>query len=178
MYNPKRLRSKACRFIIVAVTSCCVTALNISSLLYLAFFVADLMPVDQRTLGFSIQTVLIGIGAVIGSFLPYVLAEWFDVSDQASTGGVPLNVKYSFIVGAIVLIITVLITIFTTKEYSPEEMKMLDEYQDEDSSDVEEKSGLKNIFSDFVKMPETMRQLAWVQFFSWFGLFSNLPLNA
>lgn len=134
-------------------------------------FVADLMPVDQRTLGFSIQTVLIGIGAVIGSFLPYVLAEWFGVSDQASTGGVPLNVKYSFIVGAVVLIITVLITIFTTKEYSPEEMKMLDEYQDNDSSNTEEKSGLKNIFSDFIKMPETMRQLAWVQFFSWFGLF-------
>lgn len=132
-------------------------------------FVADLMPVDQRTLGFSIQTVLIGIGAVIGSFLPYVLSDWFGISDTAPEGEVPLHVKYSFIIGSITLIVTVLITIFTTKEYSPEELKLIGEV--DNSNNEEKESKLKDIFTDFKKMPQTMRQLAWVQFFSWFGLF-------
>jgi maltose/moltooligosaccharide transporter len=58
----------------------------------------------------------------------------------------------------------------TTKEYSPEEMVLIHAAEGEDVSE-EESSSLLNIFSDFAKMPETMKQLAWVQFFSWFGLF-------
>ncbi|PIE48080.1 MAG: MFS transporter [Flavobacteriales bacterium] len=134
--------------------------------------VADMLPSDQRTLGFSIQTVLIGVGAVIGSWLPYVLTNWFGVSNVAEAGQVPLNTILSFIIGAAVLIITILITVVTTKEYTPEEMKLIEE---EDASDLDipedEKSSILDIFTDFVKMPDTMRQLAWVQFFSWFGLF-------
>ncbi len=134
--------------------------------------VADMLPSDQRTLGFSIQTVLIGLGAVIGSWLPYVLTNWFGVSNVAEAGQVPLNTILSFIIGAAVLITTILITVVTTKEYTPEEMKLIEE---DDASDLvipeEEKSSILDIFTDFVKMPDTMRQLAWVQFFSWFGLF-------
>src|SRR5690606_17100812 len=122
---------------------------------------------DQRTLGFSIQHVLIGIGAVIVSALPYVLSNWFDVSN-VSESGVPYNVVLSFIIGAAVLVGCILITVSTTKEYTPEELKQFDK---EEIAVTEEKTSLLNIISDFTKMPETMRQLSWVQFFSWFGLF-------
>jgi maltose/moltooligosaccharide transporter len=130
--------------------------------------VADVLPSDQRTLGFSVQTILIGIGAVIGSWLPYVLTNWFNVSNTTVVGAVPLNLTLSFFIGAIVLIVSILITVFTTKEYSPEEMALIN------GSDTEEKveeTSLMNIFTDFKNMPSTMRQLSWVQFFSWFGLF-------
>lgn len=129
--------------------------------------VADLLPADQRTLGFSVQTVLIGIGAVIGSWLPYIVTNWFGVSNQAAVGEVPLNLLISFIVGALVLIGSIVLTVVTTKEYSPEEIALMDHNEHE----LEEESSLLNIFSDFKVMPQTMRQLAWVQFFSWFGLF-------
>lgn len=129
--------------------------------------VADVLPSDQRTLGFSIQTVLIGIGAVIGSWLPYVLTNWFGVSNETLPGEVPLNLTLSFIIGAAVLIISILVTVFTTKEYSPEEMALISK----DEEEVEEESSLLDIFTDFKKMPTTMKQLSSVQFFSWFGLF-------
>jgi maltose/moltooligosaccharide transporter len=130
--------------------------------------VADLLPSDQRTLGFSIQTVLIGIGAVIGSWLPYVLTNWFGVLNEAGPGGVPTNLLLSFIIGAAVLVGSILITVFTTKEYSPEEMAQFTS----DEEEIEEKeSSILDIFTDFKKMPLTMKQLSSVQFFSWFGLF-------
>ena len=135
--------------------------------------VADLLPSDQRTLGFSVQTILIGIGAVIGSWLPYVLTNWFGVLNEAEPGEVPANLVLSFIIGAAVLVISILITVFTTKEYSPEEVAQftVDSKHEESESEVEKESSLWNIFSDFKKMPLTMRQLSSVQFFSWFGLF-------
>jgi len=130
--------------------------------------VADILPSDQRTLGFSVQTILIGIGAVIGSWLPYALTNWFGVLNNAQPGEVPLNLLLSFIIGAFVLVISILITVFTTKEYSPEEMALLS--GDEEVED-EQESSLFDIFTDFKKMPLTMKQLSSVQFFSWFGLF-------
>ena len=137
--------------------------------------VGDNLRTDQRTLGFSVQTALIGFGAVIGSWLPYALANWFGVSNETISGVVPANLIWSFIIGAIILITSILITVTTTKEYSPEE---LESFEDEDvhqdtsvKNTDEEKSSLLDIFEDFRKMPITMRQLSWVQFFSWFGLF-------
>jgi len=136
--------------------------------------VGDNLRADQHTLGFSVQTALIGIGAVVGSWLPYVLNKWFDVSNLATeTSAIPDNLIYSFIIGALILVGSILITIFTTKEYSPEELA---QFNDEKLHKValgetEKESKLTDIFSDFAKMPETMRQLSWVQFFSWFGLF-------
>ena len=129
--------------------------------------VADILPSDQRTLGFSVQTILIGIGAVIGSWLPYVITNWFGVSNVVNNGEVPLNLLLSFIIGAAVLVGSILITVFTTKEYSPEEMALINQDEEEEI----EESSLLNIFSDFKKMPLTMKQLSSVQFFSWFGLF-------
>ena len=136
--------------------------------------VGDNLRTDQRTAGFSIQTALIGFGAVIGSWLPYALTNWFGVSNETVAGVVPTNLILSFIIGAVVLIISILVTVITTKEYSPEE---LDSFEDEhlgsefSTNDTEKESSLLDIFEDFRKMPTTMRQLSWVQFFSWFGLF-------
>ncbi len=129
--------------------------------------VADMLPSDQRTLGFSVQTALIGIGAVVGSWLPYVLAEWFGIAKTAPEGEVPLNVIYSFLFGAIVFISSILWTISKTREYPPEEYE---KYHPVDSK--EEDIGFFQIFKDFASMPKTMKQLGVVQFFSWFALFS------
>lgn len=130
--------------------------------------VADMMPSDQRTLGFSVQTSLIGIGAVIGSGLPYTLTNWFDISNETIAGEIPFNLILSFVIGAAVLIGSIAVTILTTKEYTPEEIASFDS---ESQETKQETSSLFSIFSDIRKMPTTMRQLAWVQFFSWFGLF-------
>jgi maltose/moltooligosaccharide transporter len=130
--------------------------------------VADMLPVDQSTLGFSVQTFLIGVGAVVGSWLPYVLAEWFGISKTAAAGEIPNNVIFSFYVGAAVMIVTILWTVFTTREYSPEEMKRF-------SSDTENKTTeairFSDIFRDIMHMPKTMKQLSVVQFFTWIALF-------
>ena len=133
--------------------------------------VADLLPSDQRTLGFSVQTILIGIGAVIGSWLPYALSNWFGVTNEAAAGEVPLNLLLSFVIGAGVLVASILVTVITTKEYSPEETAKFSAPASEQEIADEEKASLLDIFSDFKKMPLTMRQLSSVQFFSWFGLF-------
>lgn len=130
--------------------------------------VADKLPTEQRTLGFSVQTVLIGVGAVIGSWLPYVLANWFGVSNVAADGGVPLNLILSFVVGAAILLGAIIWTVTTTTEYSPEEQA---EFAGEEEVE-EESAGLSSIFTDFMAMPKTMKQLGLVQFFSWFALFS------
>ncbi|NRT13306.1 MULTISPECIES: MFS transporter [unclassified Flavobacterium] len=134
--------------------------------------VGDNLRTDQRTLGFSVQTALIGFGAVIGSWLPYVLTNWFGVSNRNEDGGVPMHLILSFVIGAVILIGSILVTIFTTKEYSPEELAQFeDEQAHQETAVVEKESSLLDIFEDFRKMPTTMRQLSWVQFFSWFGLF-------
>ncbi len=120
--------------------------------------VADKLPEEQHTLGFSVQTLLIGIGAVVGSWLPYMLGNWFGVSKEAAaTGLVADNVTYSFYFGAFVLISTILWTIFTTTEYPPDIL--------EEDSKLEEKP--KKFF-----IPPIMLKLLLVQFFSWFALFS------
>ena len=137
--------------------------------------VGDNLRTDQRTLGFSVQTALIGFGAVIGSWLPYVLTNWFGVSNRNESGGVPMHLILSFVIGAIILVGSILVSIFTTKEYSPEELAQFEEKKtilETNVSNVKiKKNSLLDIFEDFKKMPETMRQLSWVQFFSWFGLF-------
>ncbi len=129
--------------------------------------VADNLPDSQRGLGFSIQTFLIGIGAVAGSWLPYILAEKFGIAKTAPQGHIPNNILFSFYTGAAVLVISLLYTIFTTKEYPPAVYAQFDR-----TGDVEEHEGLATIFRDFANIPATMRQLGLVQFFSWFALFS------
>jgi maltose/moltooligosaccharide transporter len=129
--------------------------------------VADNLDDSQATKGFSIQTVLIGIGAVIGSWLPYVLAEWFGVEKTAIAGQIPQNVLISFYLGAATFMAAIIWTIATTKEYSPEERLQLGIVEEK-----HEQSGLAEIIKGFTTIPAAMKQMGLVQFFSWIGLFS------
>lgn len=129
--------------------------------------VADNLPETQRTLGFSIQTFLIGLGAVAGSNLPKWLAD-AGISQDAGTDGVADNIKYSFYIGAAVFMAAILITVLLTKEYAPKEYEL---YHGKETEPAQ-KAGLREILKDFRMMPKTMKQLGLVQFFSWFALFS------
>ncbi len=196
-------------------------------------FVGDMLPNEQRTKGFTMQSFFIGIGAFVASWLPYMLSEWFNISNTAPEGEIPQTVVLSFYLGGAVFLLAVLWTVFRTKEYSPEELKS---FAEESETDMEvheetteplkkylrrgilwtivglifalpvyffklekelyilsggfalfgilqlvtaslvsrhkEKNGLVSIITDLYRMPQTMKQLAIVQFFSWFALFS------
>jgi maltose/moltooligosaccharide transporter len=200
-------------------------------------FVGDNLPEKQRTMGFAMQSFFIGIGAYFASKLPLIFT-YFGVQNTAPLGIIPDSVKYSFYFGGIVFIISVLWTVITSKEYSPEELAAFEKHK-EDTFVKEEHSadwfasnakshltkgisflivsvlfslaifhfdlkkdlyvlslgliglgglamlvsglmqktnntenGFVTIMNDFQFMPKIMKQLAWVQFFSWFALFS------
>jgi maltose/moltooligosaccharide transporter len=127
-------------------------------------FVADLLPPRQRAQGFAMQSLFIGLGAVIASALPYLLTNYFHIGGgQARHGVIPASVKLSFDIGAAVFLGAVLWTIFTTKEYPPEEPV------------APHRGGLvsqaRQIAAAVAAMPATMRRLAAVQISTWLGLF-------
>ncbi len=138
--------------------------------------VSDMVPPEQRNSGYSIQSLLINVGAVIGSILPFVLTNVIGLENTAEAGKVAPSVIWAFYIGATVLLGSVLWTVFRTKEYAPKEYyqyKGLDPEQME--RELAEKKSLSQKLSEFMglvkTMPDTMRQLAVVQFFSWFALF-------
>lgn len=131
--------------------------------------VGDMLPKRQGTLGFSVQTILIGAGAILGSFLPWILHNWFGLANTAEIGSVAPNVVWSFYVGAFILMATILYTIATTKEYPPEEFAR---YQGKKEGTGLEKTPMSEIFVDAWNMPKRMKRLGTVQFFSWFALFT------
>ncbi|MEJ2163795.1 MAG: MFS transporter, partial [Robiginitalea sp.] len=197
-------------------------------------FVGDNLPSDQRTLGFAMQSFFIGVGAVVGSVMPYVFTNWLGISNTAPEGIIPDSVKWSFYVGAAVFFLAVLWTIVRSREYSPEELEAFAENKEAapkpltpeaDAARVEKlrfyglamtalgilstllpyyyglqkelyiltvgillvgvlfllaayvrrrsgQNGFVIIMTDLLYMPKTMKELAWVQFFSWFALFS------
>ncbi len=198
--------------------------------------VADILPSEQRTTGFAVQSFFIGLGAIIASALPYIFTNWLGISNTAPAGKVPQSVILSFYVGAIAFFGAVGWTVFRTKEYSPEEMKKFSDHVNENLMNKnrnenktiinpvkfmktgsywiiggllvsayifwrglepdlyilflgaavfgilqivtglftknKKQNGLVSIVTDLYDMPATMRQLAVVQFFSWFALFS------
>ncbi len=206
-------------------------------------FVGDMLSSEQRTSGFAMQSFFIGAGAVIGSFLPWILANWFNVPEVPAEGQLlPFNVKLSFYIGAVVLLLAVLWTIIRTKEYTPAELEEFEKGEriargepadEKHAAGVHENAGrevnfyrpgiiwlavglvltfilsrvklekelyvvtggisvfgllqliagilrsngkggngLNSILTDLRHMPSTMGQLAVVQFFTWFALFS------
>jgi maltose/moltooligosaccharide transporter len=193
-------------------------------------FVGDMLPSEQRTKGFAMQSFFIGTGAVIASALPYIMTNWLNIANTAPDGQIPPSVKFSFYIGGAIFLIAVLWTVIRTKEYSPEEIKEFQEERKEQLKIQNEqdeilpanrflkssifwliggailailvfyfrmeaelyilgfglivyglvqvitgsliKSGReKNGFVEVI-MPATMKQLAIVQFFSWFALFA------
>ncbi|MBE0551804.1 MAG: MFS transporter [Ignavibacterium sp.] len=200
-------------------------------------FVGDMLPSEQRTVGFSMQSFFIGIGAIVASALPYMMTNWFGIANTAGSGEIPDSVKFSFYIGGAVFLLAVLYTVFSTKEYSPEELKKFSEEEKKLSQSKtsitdlisassfnkngliwigvgligsailyfvlhendfglyvlfvgsiifgllqlaagfftnqnKTSGGLVSILNDLYKMPKTMKQLAVVQFFSWFALFA------
>jgi maltose/moltooligosaccharide transporter len=128
-------------------------------------FVADKLPEEQRTLGFVMQSFFIGIGQTLANALPYLFTAVGVVGVMAS--GIPLSVDYAFKIGAIVFLIAVLWTVITTKEYPPEDMEAFERMRREKKGCL---GGFAEIFSSVAEMPTTMKQLAVVQFFTWFAL--------
>jgi maltose/moltooligosaccharide transporter len=140
--------------------------------------VADMLPENQRNKGYSIQSLLINIGAVIGSALPFILTNVIGLSNIAEKGQVSASVTWAFYIGATILLGSVLWTVFKTKEYPPEVYYVNEGINPDEVKSQRESNAKKSIsqkISGFVSlvvhMPKTMKQLALVQFFSWFALF-------
>ena len=131
--------------------------------------VGDLLPSSQRTTGFAAQTFFIGVGAVVASSLPWMLTNWFHVANTAAAGHIPAAVRYSFTAGGVVFFLAVLWTVLRTREYPPENLA---EFEAEKARTAGWAHGFQESFSGIFEMPRTMRQLAVVQFFSWFALFA------
>jgi maltose/moltooligosaccharide transporter len=128
-------------------------------------FVADKLPEEQRTLGFVMQSFFIGVGQTLANALPYIFTALGVVGVMAS--GIPLSVEYSFKIGAVVFLLAVLWTVVTTKEYPPEDIEAFERMKREKKGIA---AGFAEIFSSVAEMPKTMKQLAVVQFFTWFAL--------
>jgi maltose/moltooligosaccharide transporter len=196
-------------------------------------FVGDKLPKSQRTQGFAMQSFFIGVGAIVASALPWMMANWFDVPNTAGVGQIPDTVKWSFYLGGGMFFLAVLWTVLSTSEYSPEEIKAFEAGDEEPgaTADISSRSaakyrnggigwivaggallawilsagldkqlfilsfgaiifgliqivigmlqtrqrtenGLYRIIEDLFRMPRVMKQLAVVQFFSWFALFA------
>lgn len=131
-------------------------------------FVVDMLPEKQHSRGFAMQSLMIGLGAVIASALPWMMSNWFGFETTAETGRIPDAVKFSFYIGAFAFITAVLITILTTKPYPPADMEAFRQKQQAEKGIGK---AFKEIFSSIAHMPKTMRQVALVQFFTWPGLF-------
>lgn len=130
--------------------------------------VADKLPESQRSFGFVVQTLIIGIGTWVASNLPWLMTE-LGAANTAAPGVVPDSVKYAFGIGAFVLFTSILFTILKTEEYPPED---LDAFEREKESKKGFFRGAKEVFQLIVTMPTVMKQLGLVQFFSWFAFFT------
>jgi maltose/moltooligosaccharide transporter len=130
-------------------------------------FVSDLLPPEERTRGFAMQSFFIGFGAVIASALPWIMTNWLGVGASAA-GTIPTTVRWSFYVGAAAFFGAVLYTVLTTKEKPPADLAA---FEREKAATAGLAAGFKDITAAIRSMPATMRQLALVQVFTWLGLF-------
>lgn len=130
--------------------------------------VADKLPESQRSYGFMVQTLIIGIGTWVASNLPWMMTQ-LGVPNTAAPGVVPDSVKYAFGIGAFVLFASILYTILRTEEYPPED---LEAFEQEKESKKGFFAGLNEILHLIATMPTVMKQLGLVQFFSWFAFFT------
>ena len=130
--------------------------------------VADKLPESQRSYGFMVQTLIIGVGTWIASNLPWLMTQ-LGVPNTAAKGVVPDSVKFAFAIGAVVLFVSILYTILTTDEYPPEDKEAFEREKLQKRGFF---SGALEVFDLIVHMPKVMFQLGLVQFFSWFAFFT------
>ncbi|MEO1622702.1 MAG: MFS transporter [Cyanobacteria bacterium J06632_3] len=141
---------------------------NVSMVPYRAF-VGDLLPKKQRTQGFAMQSVMVGLGAIAAAVMPWLLSHlWGIESTTNATRRIPLPVELSFYLGAGLFLLTMVWTAVTTSESPPPDLAKFEQMQ-------EERGGLINSLQEtwvaLNEMPRTMQQLAWVQVFTWLGIF-------
>jgi maltose/moltooligosaccharide transporter len=125
-------------------------------------FVGDLLPPSQRQLGFSMQSLLIGAGAVLSGSMPWIVTHLGFGGGATAKGAIPQSVHLAFYLGSVVFLGSVIYTVATTAEIPPDETTRPEETG---------RSALGEILAGLVSMPLVMRRLAVVQFFTWFGLF-------
>ena len=131
--------------------------------------VADKLPESQRSNGFVIQTLIIGIGTWIASNLPWLVNK-LGITNEASAGVIPPSVIVAFSIGAFVFITSILFTIFTTKEDPPVDLEKF-------NSEKKESRFIPDLLESLKEMPSTMRKLGVIQFFSWFAFFTMWSLS-
>lgn len=131
--------------------------------------VADKLTESQRTYGFVVQTLIIGIGTWVASNLPWMVSQ-LGVSDSAASGVIPNSVKVAFTIGAFVFLVSILYTVFTTSEYPPEDMEAFEKEK------AKKNQFIPDIFNNIGNMPLTMKKLGVIQFFSWFAFFTMWSL--
>ena len=129
--------------------------------------VADKLPDSQRSFGFVVQTLIIGVSTWVASNLPLMVSS-LGVSNEAEPGVIPMSVQVAFGIGAAVFILSILYTVFTTDEYPPEDIEAFRKEQAEKSGFA---NTIKEVFKNIGDMPTTMKRLGVVQFFSWFAFF-------
>jgi maltose/moltooligosaccharide transporter len=126
--------------------------------------VADKLPNKQRSYGFVMQTLIIGIGTWVASNLPWMVNK-LGFSDDQTPGIVPMYVKIAFAIGAMVFLLSILYTIFTTKEYPPDDYEVF-------RNNKKQSNFFKDFYTSCIEMPSTMFKSGIVQFFSWFAFFT------
>ena len=131
--------------------------------------VADKLDETQRSYGFLVQTLIIGIGTWIASNLPWFIS-YIGFSDSASIGVVPMSVKIAFGIGALVFLSSIIYTVFTTTEYPPNN---IEEFKRKSKNS----NFSKEIISNIISMPKTMKKLGIIQFFSWFAFFTMWSMS-
>jgi maltose/moltooligosaccharide transporter len=143
------------------------TSINVSMEPFRAF-VTDKLPDDQRTRGFAMQSVFIGLGSIVASALPWMMANWFHVTNSHAGGTIPATVRYSFYIGAFAFITAVVYTVITSTEYPPADISNRMKAKESKKGFG---AGAREILHSIATMPKRMRKLALVQFFTWPGLF-------
>lgn len=131
-------------------------------------FVADNLDEKQRSYGFAMQSMFIGLASFVAGYLPQKLVEWFGVSRDKTSGSIPENIVLSFYIGGAVFLVSVLYTVFRSKEYPPADADWKEKMQ---ASGKGIGGGLKEILSSMIHMPDQMKRLALVNFLTWPGLF-------
>ncbi len=132
--------------------------------------VADKLPDSQRSYGFVVQTLIIGVGTWVASNLPWFVTK-MGISNQAAAGIIPMSVKVAFSIGAFVFLVSILYTVFTTSEYPPEDLEEFEREKRESKNTF-----ISDILNNIGSMPLTMKKLGLVQFFSWFAFFTMWSL--
>lgn len=131
-------------------------------------FVIDKLPDSQVNRGFVMQSLMIGLGGMIASSLPWMFKNIFHVKNIAAKGIIADNVRYSFYIGAFFFLGAVLYTVFTTKEYPPADLSFREKVKESNKGFG---GGIREINSAIMNMPKKMKIIALVQFFTWPGLF-------